>query len=147
MTFNVELAQKTMEQIEENPDYWVQTSWHCGSSYCFGGWAAVLSGYRPLNVRADGEQFYECIRCYEYVALRKGDARLLRQAGIMTAALTWPDVCSLHGIRGVKVAEIQYVATLVLGLNNNQAQQLFESSNSMGALRDCIEDYAKAEAS
>ena len=33
-----------MEMIEANPSCHTQTSWHCETSHCFGGWAQIKSG-------------------------------------------------------------------------------------------------------
>lgn len=51
-TPNAELAYRTLDQIDASPEHWRQSSWVCGTSYCFGGWAVVLSGGQ-LN--EDGE--------------------------------------------------------------------------------------------
>jgi hypothetical protein len=41
---NVALLKKTLARIEAEPEHWNQSWWRCGTSYCFGGWAAVLAG-------------------------------------------------------------------------------------------------------
>ncbi len=44
MSFNNELYTKVLEKIKGNPQEWDQSNW-CGTSCCFAGHAAVLSGY------------------------------------------------------------------------------------------------------
>jgi hypothetical protein len=43
---NVELLQKTMQFIKDNPDKHDQSTWinECGTTACFAGWACMLSG-------------------------------------------------------------------------------------------------------
>lgn len=46
---NVELLRRTLEHIEATPLQWDQNTWAednypCGTTYCFAGWAVVLSG-------------------------------------------------------------------------------------------------------
>lgn len=49
---NVPLLRKTIEHITEHPTEWNQESWGvqtpCGTSHCFAGHAATLSGYEPV---------------------------------------------------------------------------------------------------
>ena len=35
---------RVLDQIEQHPDTWDQSQWHCGSTHCFAGWAQLLSG-------------------------------------------------------------------------------------------------------
>lgn len=43
--FNVELALRTLAQINATPEEWNQSSWRCNSGMCFAGWAAQLAGF------------------------------------------------------------------------------------------------------
>lgn len=53
---NTDLLHRTLEQCRTHPDTWNQDRWitlpgygaspYCGTAYCFGGWAVVLSGYQ-----------------------------------------------------------------------------------------------------
>lgn len=51
-TPNKALLKRTLQHIEEHPEEWNQDHWitlpgpSCGTAYCFGGWAVVLSGYQ-----------------------------------------------------------------------------------------------------
>lgn len=50
MKRNFALMHQILEKIRLDPDSWDQSNWArltgCGTSYCFAGWACVLSGYR-----------------------------------------------------------------------------------------------------
>ena len=41
---NKQNYQRVLDQIEQHPDTWDQSQWHCGSTHCFAGWAQLLSG-------------------------------------------------------------------------------------------------------
>lgn len=43
-TPNAELAYRVLDHIDAHPETWQQSTWHCGSSFCFGGWAVALAG-------------------------------------------------------------------------------------------------------
>lgn len=45
---NIELLEKTLRFIKDNPDRHDQSSW-CGTAQCFCGWAAEFSGYVRLD--------------------------------------------------------------------------------------------------
>jgi len=48
-----------LAHIEAHPETWKQSSWHCGTSHCFGGWAQIMAG-RPASdasVRADARKW------------------------------------------------------------------------------------------
>ncbi len=62
-----------MAQIEEHPEMWDQSSWHCGTSHCFGGWAQVLSGAQITsdNVRHDARRWLG-LTCREADLLFRG---------------------------------------------------------------------------
>jgi hypothetical protein len=55
MTRNVELLQATMQQILDNPEQHDQMSFvdenACGTTACFAGWAALLSGWSVRQIR------------------------------------------------------------------------------------------------
>jgi hypothetical protein len=40
----------TLAAIESHPDHWDQSSWHCGTSHCFAGFAEMLRlGRSPVE--------------------------------------------------------------------------------------------------
>lgn len=47
---NAELAYRVLDQIDAHPEAWDQTTWQCGTSACFAGWAVRLSGGVMENV-------------------------------------------------------------------------------------------------
>lgn len=46
---NNELLDLTLNHIIENPESWHQQDWRCGTSYCFFGHAALLSGWKSAE--------------------------------------------------------------------------------------------------
>lgn len=48
---NAALAYRVLDHIDAHPELWRQGDWHCGSAYCFGGWAVELSGGQLDDVR------------------------------------------------------------------------------------------------
>ncbi len=57
---NLENIKLVLDHIENNPECWQQTNWHCGTSHCFAGWAQVLSGKEEndATVRRDARMFF-----------------------------------------------------------------------------------------
>lgn len=41
---NAELAWRVLDHIDAHPESWDQTTWVCGTTACFAGWAVRLSG-------------------------------------------------------------------------------------------------------
>jgi hypothetical protein len=58
---NRENFQKVLDQIQSHPETWKQSSWHCGTTHCFAGWAQILAGKSPDGdtVRRDARMFLE----------------------------------------------------------------------------------------
>ena len=53
MAVNVELLQKTLDTIKANPDHWRQSTWHCGTSHCFAGFAELIAKGLPIDIHED----------------------------------------------------------------------------------------------
>lgn len=53
MAVNVELLQKTLDTIEQLPQHWNQSFWHCGTSHCFGGFAELIANNIPIETSHD----------------------------------------------------------------------------------------------
>ena len=51
---NKELMLNTLAAIKANPQHWDQTSWHCGTTHCFAGFAELLSRNLSLDTYIDG---------------------------------------------------------------------------------------------
>lgn len=47
---NIELLEKTMQFIKDNPEKHDQAQW-CGTAQCFAGWATSLEGYTERMYR------------------------------------------------------------------------------------------------
>jgi hypothetical protein len=46
LTPNADLAYRVLDQIDAYPETWDQSTWDCGTSACFAGWAVRLSGWK-----------------------------------------------------------------------------------------------------
>lgn len=59
---NAELAYRVLDQIDLDPNGWVQEVWisraDCGTVACFAGWTCLLSGDHPARADEDGEAEY-----------------------------------------------------------------------------------------
>ena len=55
----VENLKAVLHQIETHPETWKQSSWHCGTSHCFAGWAQIMAGKPALDstVRVDARKW------------------------------------------------------------------------------------------
>ena len=42
---NAERLKQVLARIEQHPEQWDQSRWHCGSSHCFCGMAQIMAGY------------------------------------------------------------------------------------------------------
>lgn len=51
-TLNVQLLDEVLTQIDLKPETWRQDVWNCGTGHCTGGWAAVLSGWTPVEINS-----------------------------------------------------------------------------------------------
>ena len=112
---NVALLKKTLAHIENHTTAWNQLDWtghnECGTTYCFAGWAAVLSGTRPDDddeVRRDDLPADIADVEYEHWPAAKG---------------------FLH------VAD---AARHLLGLTKEQADELFHEYNKLPDLRRIV---------
>lgn len=46
---NIALLETVLTHIQDHPETHDQTEWLCGTSACFAGWAALLSGYQKVH--------------------------------------------------------------------------------------------------
>lgn len=85
---NVELLERTIQFIKDNPDKHDQTNW-CGTSQCFAGWAATLSGWRAgsnsifnsIMIRDDGQRSTASEAAMAELGITLEDATTLFEAG------------------------------------------------------------------
>ena len=113
---NVELLKQVLQHIETHPDEWDQREWvtdwpGCKTAYCFAGWTAVLAGARPDE-----------------------DDEVPRAS--LPAELANVESCSWPASKGfLHVAD---AAMYLLGLNEHEADELFEEDNTLDDLRRIV---------
>lgn len=56
---NVELLQKTLQYIKDHPEEWNQSSWDCGTTACFAGWACRLAIMENETLFAEYGRYWE----------------------------------------------------------------------------------------
>lgn len=108
MAPNVLLLRQVLEQIETHPETWDQGVYRCGTSMCFAGWAAELSGGTWI-----------------------GQSELLVAAADEESSSHW-------GRDGIAVVSPEVRAGRVLGLDGDQADDLFDAANSLESIREQI---------
>lgn len=113
---NVKLLRTTLAHIEAEPEKWDQKDWRCGTGMCFAGWAATLAG---------GKWAYgpdETGR--DMLAAEPEDDELSRRLGTIQAADR---------------------AQRLLGLNEWDADELFDGGNDLDDLRRIVESLCMRE--
>ena len=117
-TPNVYLLKLTLVHVFTHPRQWDQRSWssvgECGTAHCYGGWACVLHG--ATFPRGDHGHLYTA-----YVVPPKGEPTNgleIVRLGKATAAVGVGDY-----------------AQHILGLDDEQADELFYPRNSLDDLR------------
>lgn len=136
MSVNVELLDRVMEQIEKEPDRWNQSYWlmdyprqratdddgsiiiNCETAFCFAGWAATLEGGKWMT----------------------GGELLAEQADI-----DWGTSVYTEHYHGRNLVSAFDRAARLLGLTDDQADELFYSNNTIADLRQIVARF-KAEA-
>lgn len=159
MAVNMDLIALTLGKIITTPEEWKQSTWRCGTGMCFAGHAAAIAGYQFVAsansayaeyVRDDkGIAFYdkqeetlvedgarrvanliEDIQDRERFNLPVGIGmyRVLAEA----AKLAWKQ--SAEPDRFVRVRAVDQVAKDVLGINDDDANDLFAGTNTIPRL-------------
>lgn len=113
-TPNVDLLRRTLAHIEANPDEWDQTHWRCETAMCFAGWACDLAG----------GQWYE-----------DDPTGMYRDELIAEDGDTGPYMHSRNGVRTIHVDDR---ARRVLGIDEPQADRLFDAVNNLHDLRRIV---------
>jgi hypothetical protein len=113
-TPNVDLLRRTLAHIEANPADWNQATWRCGTGMCFAGWAVTLAG----------GQWYE-----------DKPTSLYRDELIAE-----PDDADdfLNRRIGARTIHVDDRAKRVLGLEEGQAEVLFDGGNDLHDLRHIV---------
>lgn len=115
-TVNVDLLERVMTHIEQNPGQHYQGSWMreapgCGTQFCFAGWTAILDGVSP-------------------------PPRYCGEWGVTTAKAS-VDTRDYDG--DDNVVSVARYAQLTLGLDNPQRGALFFGGNSPHDLRRIVD--------
>ncbi|MDI9914401.1 hypothetical protein [Rhodococcus sp. IEGM 1379] len=112
MSVNEELLRSVMSHIETWPNLLDSTKWRCGTSRCFAGWTAELSGATWLY---DSE---------DMGAIEIDGHHELRYAIVSTPA--------------GRVQHVEYYATEMLGISEDAAEQLFDGDTTVSELREMV---------
>lgn len=123
---NLDLLEKTYDHIVEldalgisGPDAWEQGDYRCGSGKCFAGWAAQLAGGEWAFGPHEGGS--------NYLLAEPREERTLTREG--------KQVVSAHAR-----------ARRILGLNPDQAYDLFDGRNNLKDIRKAIDSIKKEAA-
>lgn len=132
MTFNKQLADQVLAQIEAHPETWDQTDWRtqrdCGTAYCFAGWAVEMSG-RQYAVSVN------CDCCNSAVVALPDEAY----------AEPLSDFCDCdHGGEDVNVVTTYEAAHRALGLKAG-TRGLFNGGNSLADLHRIVNLLAEED--
>lgn len=114
MTINVVLLRQTLEQIETHPETWYQNAYRCNTGMCFAGWAAELAGGKWLS--SPGGAVSDL---------------LIAEPDDGEDALYRGDVLSIDASARAK---------RVLGIDEDQAEDLFAAGNDLDELREIVTD-------
>jgi len=131
MAINVQLLDQTLAHIETHPREWDQATWRCGTTYCFAGRAVVIAGSRWVK-RSDR---------YDYESeflLADDDDR------------AWAATASGLSCDANETIHVADRARRLLGLTEEQADDLFAGPNTLDDLRAMVADLkaqAESEAS
>lgn len=148
MPVNVPLLDATLNHIIQNPKDWNQNEWRCGTSYCFAGWAAVISGWEPVEkeetVFAWEALGYEtlqvaiegALRRFSWIQSPKERIQAIQEdlGGLLAPVPTSSTAVTRDGV----VKTIQEAAREALGIDNLSAVHLFDSDNRLDDLKECV---------
>lgn len=112
MAINVPLLQQTLGYIEAHPQTWEQRTYRCGTGMCFAGWASELAGGKWLT--SDPDDDYA-----EYLLAEPGEPFAQERQGTLTVS-------------------VESRARRVLGLDEEQADDLFYGYNNRDDMRSIV---------
>lgn len=119
ITPNAPLLNKTLDNVEKNPEEHNQEEWRCGTQYCFGGRSLVLAGQDNWASNNPGSELYD------YLYALPGEEEYAFE-------MTGDDG------RDVLVVSPADRAQRLLGLDEHQADTLFHYGNSIVEIRDIV---------
>lgn len=135
---NVVLARATLEVIKANPEGWAQQHWRCKTGMCFAGHAAVLAGAEfvvPASLIGSHGTYFEIMpgdrTPVDYVV------ELVRHDSIAEPRRTWAE-SSARYVELPHVTSIKNFARQALGLDDTQAEALFEGGNTLADLERMV---------
>lgn len=142
---------------------WEQGSWRaleikddrCNSAMCFAGWTVEVDKAEWLVNPKTFKHFMPTMRSFfsEYVLLKADDTRF-DGLDAYSRASTFAEVCKALGhpvpsdltdLADRKIMEARHYARVVLGLDTDQASELFDADNTLEVLRDYISDYLEQD--
>jgi hypothetical protein len=131
MPINKELLRETLQTIKDNPQHWDQTQWHCGSSHCFAGFVECKIRGIEIAKELDEDQVLGWSVADEeslisLLNLSEKDANKLRNDYVYRK-------------------NTALVARFALGLNEDQADILFDSDNELEDLEIIIEELCATD--
>lgn len=144
MTFNAELAQQVMSQIKAYPENHVQSTWRCGTGFCFAGWVAEIQGVEWANTHSRGAG-----GDFVVVHEEKWSVRTFRAADYFgPQRLAEHPVITSRGRELEANDVIQHVSDYAqdeLGLDSRDAGFLFIGTNSRTRLELLVKAYSNGD--
>lgn len=157
---NIEMLDKVLGHIKANPGSWKQSEWRCGTSYCFAGPAAILSGWKPtgpekeLNWRLRGFETEEIMEEYYKSRIAREEELASRFPGDKwyTENLKFiqeeyaeqhkegDNTSDVVTLTGEERRTISSVAREVLDIDGDTAEVLFYGENSITDLENMVQE-------
>lgn len=147
MAANTELLERVLRYIELHPEEWDQDNWRCGTSFCFAGHTALLSGWKPTQTEPseigwrslDYESLEAAVAAtmskFSWLAPEERQERQeARLRGLVEPVLNYSDSVRKDG----RQTSICIAAEEELGLSEADAGLLFSSTNSLDDLRQMV---------
>lgn len=148
---NIELLDKVLDHIEKNPESWNQRAWRCGTTYCFAGHAALLSGWQPVQADRDAywklqgwESEEKAVEHYQNLLDRDREwyekngepyTDTYYQEKILKMTKEVDNTSDTVTLTGEEQRSICLVATDVLEIDGETGDVLFGATNTLADLR------------
>src|SRR5262245_40429507 len=115
-TPNAALLNETLAYIEAHPDEWDQAHWHCGTTCCFAGRAALL----------DGAEW------------SRGGWNINPSKSVCVVAREDDPGYDVFTMADRRYVHVETRARRILGLTWEQSQELFRSGNGLDDIRRLV---------
>ena len=131
MKSNVELAYQVLDIIKNNPEHWNQKYWHCGTSHCFAGF--VDCTVRDIDWKTSDAMcgFDKFENVFDLIESMRGNPTTIESLSSLLESFDMS--VDLHWSNYTKV-----IAQAALGVDYDQADALFDSSNTLEDLEDLV---------